>query len=368
MDKLLDQQQRLLALIGANLAKFEDPSMTLEGRQALIAEQKRIEAELRDTGEAIDALRKEIIATDLIQHRLNAQAKTEASSLSNLRKNLVRSVIFLLVVVIALFLVRTLAIRRVADPQRRHFLNRGLSVFTVFVVIIGLLVIFVRDVSHLVTGMGVAVAGLAIALQEIVASFCAWFVIRGSKGYRIGDWIRIGEHYGEVVDIGLLMTMLSQVTPLTPSGESGGAWTGGLIGLANSTVFKEPFINYTKGYPYIWCTLDYTFTYESDWKAAERLILEAVDDEEIKGTARKARKRMEQIAAAFVIKIDNTEAKVRTRTADSGVEPRLRFLAHPRRRRRLMDKINRRIMESVRLAEKIEFAYQTFRVVSDSAK
>ena len=212
--------------------------------------------------------------------------------------------------------------------------------------------------------MEFAIAGVAIALQEMFASFFAWFVIRGAKGYRIGDWIRAGEHYGEVVDIGLFVTYLAQVSPFDPSGPGGGGWTGGLTVFPNSIVFKKAFVNYSRGYPYIWCTLHYTITYESDWKKAEHLLLAAAGDDEIKTTARRARRDLEKMATDFAIKVDNTEPRVRTLTGASGVELKLRFLAHPRRRRALMEKINRQIMETVGVATDVEFAYETIRLKS----
>ena len=281
-----------------------------------------------------------------------------------LAKKLARSIVFLIIVVITLIFLRIIATRQVKDAQRRYYINRSLSIFTVFVFIIGLLVIFVRDLSHMITGMGVAVAGLAIALQETVTAFCGWFVIQGSKGYRIGDWIRVGEHSGEVVDISLLVTILAEVTPLKSSGDTGGSWTGGLVGFSNAAVFKVPFINYTKGYPYVWCQLDYTFTYESNWKTAERLILEATREEEILDTAKKARINIKEIAAKLAIKMDKTDPKVRMRVGASGVELSMRFLAHPRRRLDLMDKINRQIMEAVGKENQIEFAYNTNRIIT----
>ena len=84
--------------------------------------------------------------------------------------------------------------------------------------------------------MGVAVAGLAVALQEVITSFFSWSLIRGSQGYRVRDWIQIGDQYGEVVDISLMLTTLGQVTPIGPRGEAGGGWTGGLTILPNSAI------------------------------------------------------------------------------------------------------------------------------------
>ena len=242
------------------------------------------------------------------------------------------------------------------------------SDFWVFVILIGLLVIFVRDFRYLATGMGVSVAGLAVALQEMITSFFCWFLIRGSQGYRVWAWIRIGDQYGEVVDISLMLTTLGQVTPIGPRGEAGGGWTVGLTILPNSAILKSPIVNFTRGYPFIWCSLAYTFTYESDWKRAETLILTAVEDDEITNTTHQAQKMIDNMTKDFAIRIRNTAPVVRTRAAASGIELTLRFLAHPRRRRRrrLMDRVNRRIMEAVDQADNIDFAYNTIRVMPTS--
>jgi hypothetical protein len=72
---------------------------------------------------------------------------------------------------------------------------------------------------------------------------------------------------------------------------------------------------------------------------------------------------IDNMAKDFAIQIRNTAPVVRARAGDSGIELTLRFLAHPRRRRRLMDKVNRRIMEAVNRADNIDFAYNTVRVI-----
>ena len=266
-------------------------------------------------------------------------------------------------VVILLMIIRKVVSHRVKDPQRRYYLNRSLSILLVFVVLIGLLVIFVRDFAYLVTGLGVAMAGLAIALQELIASFFAWFVIQGAKGYRTRDWIRVGEQYGEVLDIGLFVTVLAQVSPIDPSGETGGRWTGGLTIFSNSTIFKQPVVNFTKGYPFMWSSITYTVTFESNWKSAEKLILEAAVNDEIAHAAREAVKKIDAMTTHFAIRVRSTEPSVRTRLGASGVNLTFRFLAHPRRRRLLMDKINRQVLEAVNSAKDVHLAYDTLRVI-----
>ena len=75
---------------------------------------------------------------------------------------------------------------------------------------------------------------------------------------------------------------------------------------------------------------------------------------------------IDNMAKDFAIRIRNTAPVVRTRAGASGIELTLRFLAHPRRRRRLMDRVNRRIMEAVDRADNIDFAYNTIHVMPTS--
>ena len=333
-------------------------------RQSLEVRKRRQIDELEVIESQRSETRKNLARVKARQRILQEESRRRSAGLSRWRSNILWSVAFMAVAAGLLLLLRLIVTRRVKDIQRRYYLNRSLSILTVFVILIGLLVIFVRDFRHLATGMGVAVAGLAVALQEMITSFFSWFLIRGSQGYRVGDWIRIGDQYGEVVDISLMLTTLGQVTPIGEKGESGGGWTGALTILPNSVIFKSPMVNYTRGYPFVWCSLVYSFTYESDWREAEALMLSAVEDEEITNTARKARKMIDIMTKDFAIRIRQTTPRVRTRAGTSGIELTLRFLVHPRNRRALMDKVNRKIMQAVDQADDIDFAYDTLRVMT----
>ena len=338
--------------------KLSDPvRQSIEQRlRELRDEQQAIELQIAET-------RRHLLLTRAQQRILEEKARERAAGLSQWRIEIAQSVILIALVVLLLIVIRLVVGRRIKDAQRRYYLNRSLSIVTVFVVLVGLMVIFVRDLAHLATGVGVAVAGLAIALQEMISSFFAWFIIQGARGYRVRDWVRIGDQYGEVLDISLMVTTLGQVTEIDPRGETGGGWTGGLTIVANSAIFKYPIVNFTRGYPYIWCTLTYTFTYESNWKQAESLLLEAAVEKEIAATAQQAQKKIEEMTRDFAIRVRSTEPVVRTRAVDSGVELRLRFLAHPRRRRLLMDRVNRQVLDAVNRADSVDFAYRTMRMI-----
>ena len=63
-----------------------------------------------------------------------APEKAKSTEDTRLAKKIARSIVFLIIVVITLIIVRIIATRQVKDPQRRYYINRTLSIFTVFVI------------------------------------------------------------------------------------------------------------------------------------------------------------------------------------------------------------------------------------------
>lgn len=342
----------------------EGRQLDRERRQQLTADRQRLVEEERLLEDRITDLQNRLFLAETSQRIKEEAAKRESADYRRWQRQLLTSLGLLLAVVALLLLLRFLVARYVKDPDRRYAANRSLSIAMTLVLTIGLAIVFLRQFPHLFTGIGVVLAGVAIALQEVILSFFGFFAIRGARGYRVGDWVRIGDSYGEVVDIGLLVTILEEVTPFGTIGNRGGAKTGALTWINNNAIFREKMTNFTRGFPYIWCALDYTVTFESNWERGEKTLIEIVEsNDEIVTTAKLARKRVTEAARTFAIKVDDTAPRVRTWTADSGIELRLRFMAHPRRRRTLIDTVNRDVIRAFTAAEDIDFAYNTLRVI-----
>jgi Small-conductance mechanosensitive channel len=79
-----------------------------------------------------------------------------------------------------------------------------------------LLVIFGRP-SNLGTVLGLAGAGLTVAMKDFIVSFFGWFVLLGKDGIGIGDLIEINGVTGEVLELGMFHTVLLETaTGRTP--------------------------------------------------------------------------------------------------------------------------------------------------------
>ncbi len=52
----------------------------------------------------------------------------------------------------------------------------------------------------MLSGVG---AGIAFALQEVIASVAGWLAVSLSSFYKVGDRVQLGGSVGDVIDIGM---------------------------------------------------------------------------------------------------------------------------------------------------------------------
>ena len=62
--------------------------------------------------------------------------------------------------------------------------------------------------SQISTILGLATAGLTVALQSFILAFFGWFILMGQNGIRVGDWVEINGVAGEVIEINLFRTTI----------------------------------------------------------------------------------------------------------------------------------------------------------------
>src|SRR5271155_1067384 len=137
-----------------------------------------------------------------------------------------------------------------------------------------LAILFEDRLGRLSFAIGIAGAGVAVALQDVLASIAGAFSIGFSKLYDVGDRVQIGETRGDVIDIGLLRTTLMEV----------GSWvgrdlySGRIVRIPNNTVLKNSVFNYSQGFRFIWDQVKVVFTISSDAALAREMLLRVAKD------------------------------------------------------------------------------------------
>jgi small-conductance mechanosensitive channel len=102
--------------------------------------------------------------------------------------------------------------------------------------------------GQLGTFLGLAGAGLTVALKDFIVSFVGWFVLMGRNGIRLADWVEINGVTGEVVQIGPFHTVLLETGNWTDSGHP----TGRRVTFTNSYAIEGHYFNFSTTGQWLW--------------------------------------------------------------------------------------------------------------------
>jgi small-conductance mechanosensitive channel len=251
---------------------------------------------------------------------------------------------------------------RYVKEEKSAFYFRKLIGFVAWLIVI-LIVIFnaAGGIGSISAVIGLAGAGLAIALQDPIVSLVGWFLIIGKYGISVGDRIEINGVKGDVADVGMLRTAIMEVGNWL-SGEQS---TGRMVFFPNSFVFKGHFFNYSTSNSFIWDEIHVLVTYESSWKKALDIILKVAEEASMEVVAR-AKESQQEMARKFNVSLGNPDAHAHVTIADSGVDLVLRFLTEIKLRRIMRDRICRGILEAFEKEEDIQLAYPTQRQLTET--
>lgn len=99
-------------------------------------------------------------------------------------------------------------ITKIDNNQSWYRANKIRSFAGCILTFVLILVVFSSKLSGISTALGVAGAGVAFALQEVIASFAGWLAIMFGNFFRTGDRVQLGGIKGDVMDIGVLRTTI----------------------------------------------------------------------------------------------------------------------------------------------------------------
>ena len=165
---------------------------------------------------------------------------------------ILRSVLWILAIVFLVYLASRLIDRfftGVTAEKKRFFTLRAVVRFALQAVGLLLIALVVFGApSQMPTVLGLAGAGLTVAMKDFIVAFFGWFVLMGRNGMRIGDWVEINGVVGEVIEIGLLRTVLLETGNWTDTGHP----TGRKVAFVNSFAIEGHFFNFSTTGQWLW--------------------------------------------------------------------------------------------------------------------
>ena len=137
----------------------------------------------------------------------------------------------------------------VAREQLRTGTLRTVVKFAVQVVgALVILFIVIGVPGQATTILGLAGAGLTVAMKDFIVAFFGWFVLMSRNGIRVGDWVEIEGVGGEVVEIGLFHTVLLETGAWIDAGHP----TGRRVSFVNSFAIEGHYFNFSSSGQWMW--------------------------------------------------------------------------------------------------------------------
>ncbi|MGD8717752.1 MAG: mechanosensitive ion channel [Candidatus Zixiibacteriota bacterium] len=219
--------------------------------------------------------------------------------------------------------------------------------------------VFSDRLGGLAVVLGVAGAGVAFALQEVIASIAGWLAVSFGGFYSVGDRVQLGGIQGDVIDVGILRTTVMEMG----SWISGDQYNGRVVRIANSFVFKEPVFNYSGDFPFLWDEIKIPVKYGSDYRLA-RKVLEDAAAAVVGDFVPHARAAWEGVVRKYRVEDARLEPMVLMMANDNWVEFTLRYVVDFKKRRTAKDELFTRILDEFEGSEgRVAVASATVHIV-----
>lgn len=247
----------------------------------------------------------------------------------------------------------------IRDQDHRYRIRKMLDFVGYFLMIFLLTVIYSNKLGGLTVALGVAGAGIAFALQEVIASVAGWLAIMFAGFYKTGDRVQLGGIKGDVIDINVLRTTIME----TGQWVDGDLYNGRIVRIANSFVFKEPVFNYSGDFPFLWDEIKIPVQYGSNYTLAKE-VFEKIANDTVGEYTSHSKEIWKTLVRKYMIEDAQTEPMVTLAANDNWVEFTIRYIVNFKRRRKTKDILFTKILNEVEMSDgAIRFASATFHLV-----
>jgi small-conductance mechanosensitive channel len=353
------------------MQKFEKRKEILEELVKLDKNNLKFKQELKDSTDKINTFIPilEIFKTthnvydkkiDEIKLNLRADIKREVEKASGIGAIIIFFILFI-------FLIKYLVRRYMSDNERFYTINKALNITFFTLLIFILLFAYIENVSYLVTILGFASAGIAIAMKDWFMSIMGWFVIIIGGSIHVGDrvkFVREGvEYVGDIVDISLLRMTIHEDVTLTSYMHNRRA--GRVIFIPNNFVFTDMIANYSHaGLKTVWDGIDYMITFDSNVSKATSITKEIVKKYS-KGYTDITRKQLNKLRSQYSMKNTNVEPRVYSFMEPYGVKISAWYHTNAYATLTLRSTISAEILERLNQEEDIFLAFPTQSIYVD---
>jgi small-conductance mechanosensitive channel len=258
--------------------------------------------------------------------------------------NLIEAILWILLVLLAVYvadrLIEHLFIGMSAENKRIDTLRAVVKFATQAVGAIVILFIVFGMPTQATTVLGLAGAGLTVAMKDFIVAFFGWFVLMGRNGIRVGDWVEINGVGGEVIEVGLLKTVLLETGSWTDAGHP----TGRRVSFVNSFAIEGHFFNFTTSGQWMWDELQVQVPSAQDPYPIIDGIQKLVE-RETEANASKAEAEWKQATAKYRVQALSAVPGINVVPTAAGIEVHVRYITRANERHESRKRLYEAVVE-----------------------
>ncbi len=264
----------------------------------------------------------------------------ERAALHHLIESILGILLVLVVVYIASRFIEHLFTGIAAENKRVDTLRAVAKFVAQAVGALAILFIIFGMPTQATTVLGLAGAGLTVAMKDFIVAFFGWFVLMGRNGIRVGDWVEINGVGGEVVEVGLLKTVLLETGSWTDAGHP----TGRRVSFVNSFAIEGHFFNFTTSGQWMWDELQVLIPAGQDPYPVMDGIQKLVE-KETAANASKAEAEWQQATAKYRVQALSAVPGINVVPTAAGIEVHVRYITRANERHEVRKRMYEAIVE-----------------------
>jgi small-conductance mechanosensitive channel len=224
----------------------------------------------------------------------------------------------------------------------RYKSQKGVEIIGYVLLLIISIIYFTGTIKDFTIIIGLFTAGLAFTLQELILSIAGSVYIFLVKVYTPGDRIEINGIKGDVIDVDSIYTTMMEIGQWVNSDN----YTGRIVELSNSFVFKGPVYNYSQDFPFIWDEFNLLIRYGSNIDLAKSIIIKTATETLSEYTIN-SKDQWNEVVAKYYIEDALVDPTLAITLTDNWIQFNLRYIVDFKKRRltkhALHDKIRKEI-------------------------
>ncbi|MFA6759763.1 MAG: mechanosensitive ion channel domain-containing protein [Sulfuricurvum sp.] len=302
-----------------------------------------------------------VVSTEIYEKRIDVLRAKVGKNIEAQVYKLGKIALSIILILLIYALLKFIFKRYIKDNEKFYTANKIITFINVTLIISILFFSYIENVSYLVTILGFASAGIAIAMKDWFMSLLGWLVIVFGGNFKVGDRIRVtmdGNSYvGDIMDVSLLRIALLEDVTLTTVDETRRA--GRVVLVPNNFVFTKLIANYShSSLKTVWDGIDIVITFESNHNKAIHIVKE-IAKKYSKGYMDITRLQLNRLRRYYNLRNTNVDPRVFSLIVPNGVKISIWYLTNSYATLALRSTISLEIVEAFLQEDDITIAYPT---------